>query len=86
MARGWESKNVEEQIRSQPGEALTTAKRAWSAAEAERRRQREGILLLRARAASELEATRHERRRAILAASIEHLDAQLAALDAEERG
>jgi hypothetical protein len=82
MARGWESKSVEEQI-NERGALTRPAKRPLTTDEAERKSRREGILLLRSRTLSEIAATRHPRRRADLERALAHLDSLLASLDEE---
>jgi hypothetical protein len=84
MARGWESKSIEEQISAAEAEPRPGSKAALTADEAELRSKREGLLLLRAHALSELASTRHERRRGLLRSTLEHLERQIAALDSPE--
>lgn len=82
MARGWESKSIEEQISAAESEPRGGSEPApLAAGEAERRAQREGLLLARAHAAAELASTRHERRRALLERALEHLDREIAELE-----
>ena len=86
MARGWESKAVEEQIREREAEAERAAKTPLTPEQAALESRREGLSLARARAVDELRSTRHERRRALLERTIEHLDAELAQFDAADEG
>jgi hypothetical protein len=81
MARGWESKSVEDQINERSAAAQATEKQKLTRAEAEHRKKREGILLDRSRITTALESTRDERYRALLARTLAHLDSQLADLD-----
>ena len=81
MARGWESKSVEDQINERNNAAAETARTKLTPDEAERRTKKEGILLARTRTVSVLESTRDERYRALLERTLAHLDSQLADLD-----
>jgi hypothetical protein len=79
MARGWESKSVEEQQSqavspdSKPGSRPTRAQLT-------RQRQRQGLLLSRARVIQQLGATQKTQHRQMLEAALLDLDAQLARL------
>jgi hypothetical protein len=79
VARGWESKSVEEQQAqavSPPGPAplpLTPAQIAIQ-------RQRKGLLLSRQHVLQQLEAAQNPRHRQILQSALADLDAQLARL------
>jgi hypothetical protein len=79
VARGWESKSVEEQQAqavSPPGPApppLTPAQIAIQ-------RQRKGLLLSRQHVLQQLEAAQNPRHRQILESALADLDAQLARL------
>src|SRR5262249_18342280 len=80
VARGWESKSVEEQINEREAEAQQSRKNKPSPLEIEQRSKREGILLARLRTATALERTRDERYRALLRRTLDHLDTELAKL------
>jgi hypothetical protein len=80
VARGWESKSVEEQINEREAEARQSRKKKPSPLEIEQISKRESILLARARAATALESTRDERYRALLQRTLDHLDTELAKL------
>jgi hypothetical protein len=84
MARGWESKTVEEQISSREAEAEATSKPRLTPEQSDRQSKREGLLLMISHTVSELESTRHERRRVSLQRALEHLQAQMAELEALE--
>jgi hypothetical protein len=79
MARGWESKSVEEQQSQaassgpKPGPRPTPAQLA-------QQRERHGLLLSRARVIQQLEASQNPQHRQILEAALTDLDAQLARL------
>lgn len=76
MARGFESKSVQDQqdagAAREPG-----SKEKVSRDEMERRKQRESLELSRTRIRRELEETRSEGRREQLRAALEHLETQL---------
>lgn len=81
MARGWESKSVEEQIEL----AATRPERGPAPArltEEERRlrRERESLELSRTRVMRELAAASHPRRREMLEATLKHLNEKLSNL------
>jgi len=61
MARGWESKSVEEQISQQEQESARQDSGAAKAAEAERTRQRQALELQRERILSERTSSPHRR-------------------------
>ena len=77
MARGWESKSVEDQI----GEAETRKERRsqphLSQEERALRDRRQSLLLSRSQILTRLQAARNERYRAQLQIALEHLDEQL---------
>jgi hypothetical protein len=77
MARGWESKSVEQQQdemeeRQKPRHAPIPPK------EQQRNREREGLLLSRERLTQQLQAATNPRHREMLLQSIAALDGQLA--------
>ena len=84
MARGWESKSVEEQISQREGDSQKSAQQKLTSRQIELRSQRESILLARSRILSSLESACDSRYRVLLERSLSHLDTQLAQLDAEE--
>lgn len=79
MARGWESKSVEEQQaqaaidRVSPKAALTPAERAAQ-------REREGLLLSRQRVLQQIAAAQNHIHRSMLERALAELDARLAHL------
>jgi len=82
MARGWESKSVEEQIESfKAGRELSQHARS-SPEQTESARRRAGLLLSRARVVHDLEQCQHPRRREMLRQALADLDTQLANSDA----
>jgi hypothetical protein len=80
MARGWESKSVEEQISLREVEAPAPVKTAPSPVEVERRAKRNGLLLARTRTITALQTTRDEGYREMLERALQHLDSELAGL------
>lgn len=79
MARGWESKAVEEQ----QAEAASTPQHSnppLSAAEIEHKRERERLVLSRQHVLGQLDAAQNPRHRAMLQAALADLDARLARL------
>jgi hypothetical protein len=81
MARGWESKSVEDQIGAAEAERAARRGSRLSAAERERRARRQSLLLSRSRTNALLERATNERHRIQLRRALEHLHAQLQALD-----
>ena len=79
MARGWESKSVEDQIAEKESQVSSTA-RKYSPEEAAQREKREGLMLARTRTMTDLESARDGRYRALLERTLAHLVADLAAL------
>jgi len=84
VARGWESKSVEEQISQREGDSQKSAKQELTPRQLELRSQRESILLARTRILSSLESACDSRYRALLERSLSHLETELERLDAEE--
>jgi len=80
MARGWESKAVEEQISAREAAAEAGSKPPLTAQERERRAKKEGLLLARAHTMSVLESARDERYRQQLERALAHLDSEIAQL------
>jgi hypothetical protein len=84
MARGWESKSIEDQQAELLGgaEARRNSSRVVLSAEQQRRnRQRDGLLLARTRLAEQLENTVHPKRRQMLQESLAELDRQLSSFE-----
>lgn len=79
MARGWESKAVEDQIAASE-ERKSAVKRAPTAAELERESRRQGLLLSRAKIAGDIERARDDRHRAALQQALEYIDSQIDSL------
>jgi hypothetical protein len=83
MARGWESKSVEEQIDMAEVRRHAVPAKKLSAQELEIVRKREGLLLSRTRVLREMENARNPRYKSVLGKALADLDAQLSALKSE---
>jgi hypothetical protein len=82
MARGWESKAVEDQVQqSQASEKTYAIKPLLGSAELVVQRRREVLLLSKVRVQRDLEVSRSARYRDQLARALADIEAQLAALD-----
>jgi hypothetical protein len=77
MARGWESKSVEQQ-QDEMAEERKTPRAPIPPEEQKRNRERDGLLLSRERLVQQLQAAKNPRHREMLERSIAALDGQLA--------
>jgi len=77
MARGWESKSVEDQLADAEAAKEAQAKPHLSADEREKRARRESLLMSRAQIIERLKRVTNTRYRAQLEKSLQHLDEQL---------
>ena len=80
MARGWESKSVESQIESAEERAALAKLPRLTPEEAERKRQRESLLLSRTRVMHDMETSKNPGYRKTLEAALKHLDDKIATL------
>jgi hypothetical protein len=80
MARGWESKSVEEQMEAAESRKAAAAATRLSAAEADKRQELEGLQLSRTRVLNDIEAATHPRHRESLEAALRFLDEKIAAM------
>jgi hypothetical protein len=80
VARGWESKSVEEQISERHTESKTPGNQKPSRDEIEQRARRESIRLARSRTVTALESAHDNRYRDLLERTLKHLDSELAKL------
>jgi hypothetical protein len=80
MARGWESKSVEQQ-QEEMLEQRKTVRASISPDTQQRNRKREGLLLSRERLTQQLQAATHPRHRHMLELGIAELDSQLSSLE-----
>jgi hypothetical protein len=81
MARGWESKAVEDQVSGQLREDSKAPKQPVTASELELHRRKEVLLLSRARVQRDLEASRNPRYRDQLTRALSDIESQIAALE-----
>ena len=79
MARGWESKSVEEQ-QAEFTKSNTTNTKRKSPVEQERARQVRTLQLTRLYIQQQLERSQNERHKQMLSQEIQHLDKQIAAV------
>jgi hypothetical protein len=80
MARGWESKGIEQQ-QDEASSRCREAKVRLTSAQQEKERKRQGLLLSRRRTEQQLGATQNARHREILLAALAELDTQISRLD-----
>lgn len=80
MARGWESKSIEQQ-QADALDGRKSARPPRSLAEQKLNRRREGLLLARKRVADQLQNTARPEHRQMLAQSLAELDRQLSSFD-----
>ncbi len=76
MARGWESKSVEDQQAA--ASTKNESKQRFTAEQAERKRQEESVRLSRRRLLEQLQATQNPRYRQMLEFALSELDDRLA--------
>lgn len=84
MARGWESKSVEDQVQQSQSKNNREKKAQASPAEIDVNRRREVLLLSRKRVERELESSQNARYTEQLNRALADLDAQLAKLPDKE--
>jgi hypothetical protein len=77
VARGWESKSVEDQIAASEDRKAAAAKRVRTADEVERESRKQGLLLSRAKIARDIENARDQRHRASLQQALDYIDTQI---------
>jgi hypothetical protein len=80
MARGWESKSVEEQVKEHQQKKGENTKKQLTAEQLESRRKREVLLLSRSRVQKDLQASQNPRHRDQLNSALADLDSQIAEL------
>jgi hypothetical protein len=81
MARGWESKSVEDQIQEREAAASSASHSKLSPEEVELKTRREGLQMARTRTLSSLQSACDARYRSHLERVLADLDAQLRALE-----
>ncbi len=77
MARGWESKAVEDQIASAEAEKKARPKAVSSQRDRDKQAEIESLLLSRTELLNRIEAARNERYRAQLELALKHIDGKL---------
>jgi hypothetical protein len=78
MARGWESKAIEDQQAAAEAAAREAPRRELTAEERERANRRAALQLARTRTIQDLQLACDRRHRALLEQTLAHLDAELA--------
>ena len=78
MARGWESKSVEDQIDAAKADRDAQIKPRLTQEQREQRELKQSLLLSRAQTLRRLHTATNDRYRAQLQSALDHLDAQLA--------
>jgi hypothetical protein len=86
MARGWESKSVEDQIEARESATARTPGPKLSPREIQLQAKRDGLQLARTRTLASLQAACDGRYRAHLERVLADLDAQLAEFEGENQG
>jgi hypothetical protein len=81
MARGWESKSVEDQIDNAKADRDAQIEPRLTPQQRQRQELKQSLLLSRAQTLSRLEAATSERYRAQLQSTLDYLDAQLRELN-----
>jgi hypothetical protein len=79
MAKGWESKSVEDQVADRAEEAARVATKGAARLDGQVQRERQSLALQRERILDERTSNPH--RRAALAAALEDIEGRLAKLD-----
>jgi transposase len=86
MARGWESKAVEDQMAQSEEDKRLRGKAELTPAQVEWQTQHEGLLLSRTRTLTSLQGACDARYRALLERTLAHVNDELARLDREATG
>jgi molecular chaperone GrpE (heat shock protein) len=81
MARGWESKSIEQQIEDARTETSPSAATSSSSEDFKVRQKREGLLLQRSRILQEMAEARNPRYQEMLKEMLPHIDGLLASQD-----
>ena len=84
MARGWESKSVEQQ-QEEKSSHQTISRPPISAAEQQRNRKRDGLILSRERLSQQLKSAANPRHRQMLDQALAELDSQLSDLERAQK-
>jgi len=86
MARGWESKSIEDQQEAAAERKVAASVPALTPREAARRQQLEALHLSRARVLADLQRACRPAHRGMLETALADIDAQIRALGARENG
>lgn len=81
MARGWESKAVEEQIESKTTRFVAVPKKPRTADQVQKLIAKRNLEAARAKVRHEIESTQNERYKEMLARSLKDLESKLAKLE-----
>lgn len=81
MARGWESKGIEDQISAAEARQEARIKQSQNADEVKRQKRRESLQLERTRLIREIESTNNIRYSMLLKRSLSHIETELEKLD-----
>ncbi|HET9530852.1 MAG TPA: hypothetical protein VFQ92_10895 [Blastocatellia bacterium] len=81
MARGWESKAVEDQISAAEAKKEAQGRQRLSELEIERQKRRQGLLLERGRIMREMEESHKRRYLVLLERALAHVEAEIALLE-----
>ena len=84
MARGWESKAIEDQLAASEAEKEAKAKPFLTASEMERQTRKNSLQLSRVRILKDLESAHNEGYRALLERTLAHLDSELARMESSD--
>ena len=84
MARGWESKAIEDQISAAEAKEEARAKQALTESEIEHRKRKESLLLVRARITREMQEGHKRRYLVLLERALAHVEAELARLEQDD--
>jgi len=80
MAKGWESKSVEDQIQESQAADQENSRKPFTPEQMEAHRRKEVLLLSRSRVEKDLSASQNPRYRDQLTQALSHIDAQLSKL------
>lgn len=81
MARGWESKAVEQQIESKSSEFVAAVNKKRTPDQVQKLIARRNLLAARAKVQHEIDATQNERYKQLLTRSLHDLDSKIAGLE-----
>jgi hypothetical protein len=85
MARGWESKSVEEQIGQAQERQSTDPRRSLTTSELKRQKRKESLLIERRRLLREMEQGHKKRYLMLMERTLAHVDRELEKIESESR-